>query len=349
MLTNNITGRTSSEVMRNAVHAVVMMGLSLKKASLTYNITRTTSRRYYEKCKNKEEEIDWNSSILEGAPRLTPNYIKIYLQQKKALYENSFYNKYSYNDNIFGDDDFLAASVTDVTTNAGPTQDVVVQDAFVSPQILKPFPTVAIFAPAKIKERKKKTTEILTERPVMKRLELECQMKAARKSGSKQHPAVKRKICDDQLHIVSSAETIIHKQKTIKTDDTSTTDEESDLQLTDSDDIDYASDLDSPNDRVTCDLDRIKVDSFVLVRFPTKKTIRYYVGCLTDVLKENEFNITFLRRHGQNFTYSDVPDTGHVLLEDIVLHLSQPVEVRGTARSANVFKFPIDFSLNNVS
>ncbi|KAF5281300.1 hypothetical protein FQA39_LY05186 [Lamprigera yunnana] len=116
------------------------------------------------------------------------------------------------------------------------------------------------------------------------------------------------------------------------------------LQSSNSDDIDYASDLDSPDDTVTCHLDRIKLDSFVLVRFPTKKTIRY-VGCVTDILKETEFNITFLRGHGQNFTYPDVPNTGPVLSEDIVLNLSQPVEVKETARSANVFRFPIDFSL----
>ncbi|KAF5301927.1 hypothetical protein FQA39_LY19077 [Lamprigera yunnana] len=206
-------------------------------------------------------------------------------------------------------EDTSAASVTDVTTNAGPTQDVVVQDAFVSPQKLKPFPAVATSAPAQRKERKKKATEISTESPVMKRLELEYQMKAARKSGSKQHPAVKRKIYDDQLRI---------------TDDTSTTDEEFDLHLTDSDDIDYASDLDSPDDTVTCHLDRINL-ILSCCKFPTKKTIRY-VGCVTDILKETEFNITFLRGHGQNFTYPDVPNTGPVLSEDIVLNLSQPVE-----------------------
>ncbi|KAF5289027.1 hypothetical protein FQA39_LY03906 [Lamprigera yunnana] len=84
-LTNKIIGRTSSEVMRIAIHGVVIMGLFLKRASLVYNIPRTTLRRYYKKCKNKEEDIDWNSSILEGAPRLTPNYSenKIFTDRKE--------------------------------------------------------------------------------------------------------------------------------------------------------------------------------------------------------------------------------------------------------------------------
>lgn len=72
--TNIEIGRTPVETMRNAVRDVMNSGLSVKAAAVKHNIPRTTLRRYIAKCKEKEEAIDWNSPILEGAPRLTPNY-----------------------------------------------------------------------------------------------------------------------------------------------------------------------------------------------------------------------------------------------------------------------------------
>lgn len=72
--TNIEVGKTTAETMRNAVRDVINGGFLDKAAAVKHNIPRTTLRRYVGKCQEKEEAIDWNSPILEGAPRLTPNY-----------------------------------------------------------------------------------------------------------------------------------------------------------------------------------------------------------------------------------------------------------------------------------
>lgn len=67
-------GKTGADAMRKAIYSIMEGGLSTKAAALRYDIPRTTLRRYLKKCQDHQQEIDWNSDILEGAPRLTPNY-----------------------------------------------------------------------------------------------------------------------------------------------------------------------------------------------------------------------------------------------------------------------------------
>lgn len=87
----------------------------------------------------------------------------------------------------------------------------------------------------------------------------------------------------------------------------------------------------------------IAVDSFILVKFATKKIVKYYVGRVTEVLRDfNKFNLTFLRCHGSNFIYPNVPDTTTVSVEDIVLHLSEPAKLAGSTKIANLFSFSIN-------
>lgn len=76
--------------MINALIGVRNGGLSIKSAALRYGIPRTTLRQYIKKCDNKNG-IDWTSPILEGAPKLTPNYaVNIFFQPTKFVYQNIF-------------------------------------------------------------------------------------------------------------------------------------------------------------------------------------------------------------------------------------------------------------------
>lgn len=72
--TDKIIGKTSAETMRNALRDIENGGLSVKAAAIRYGIPRTTLRRYVAKIKDRRDEIDWNSPVLQGAPRLVPNY-----------------------------------------------------------------------------------------------------------------------------------------------------------------------------------------------------------------------------------------------------------------------------------
>lgn len=67
-------GKTSDSDMRRAIYEVMEGGLSQKAAALKYDIPRTTLRRYLKKCQENKDNIDLSSDLLEGAPRMTPNY-----------------------------------------------------------------------------------------------------------------------------------------------------------------------------------------------------------------------------------------------------------------------------------
>ncbi|KAK4884076.1 hypothetical protein RN001_000347 [Aquatica leii] len=227
------------------------------------------------------------------------------------------------------DDDFLAASVTDVQTDESPinickerTQVIndKIQDdqsqreqelfmpstsalvqcrtpenKFIFPTVLKP-----IGSSNNRRERKKKKTEILTSTPVLNRLEEEQKLQKMRKSSVQKQATVKR-------NIVTSPK----KQINCKANDISFSDSDVDVKLTDSDDVDWFSESNIEEELAIDDFAAIDVNSFILVKFPTKKTVKYYIGCVLEVLKHsNEFNVKYLRRHGNSFTYPNVPDTG---------------------------------------
>ncbi|KAL3284358.1 hypothetical protein HHI36_018522 [Cryptolaemus montrouzieri] len=66
--------------------------LLVKAAAIRYNIPRTTLRRCVMRVKDERDEIDWNSPILEGAPRLYPNYTvnKIFSSDEEEVLSNYF-------------------------------------------------------------------------------------------------------------------------------------------------------------------------------------------------------------------------------------------------------------------
>lgn len=184
---------------------------------------------------------------------------------------------------------------------------------------------------------------------MLDRIEEELQMKEVRKSRVKKQPIVKRKVAYSFSEI---GETKIKKPRNKYELDDSESQSDDDLNpspnLTDSDSVDYSEDFDKENDFMN-DLSSVGVKSFVLVKFATKKKLRHYVGCVTDVLKDSdEITVSFLRRHGTNFTYPSVPDIGTVPAEDVILHLPNPTNIAGTARTASLYKFSIDLSMYNV-
>ncbi|KAL3276409.1 hypothetical protein HHI36_011793 [Cryptolaemus montrouzieri] len=96
------------------------------------------------------------------------------------------------------------------------------------------------------------------------------------------------------------------------------------------------------------DLSTITTGSFVLVKFPTKKTIKYYIRRILHKISSEESNITFVRHQGSNFVFPDAPDISAVPVHDIILHLMQPERIGGTSRTANLFSYPVDLSMYNV-
>ncbi|CAH0555183.1 unnamed protein product [Brassicogethes aeneus] len=75
----------------------------------------------------------------------------------------------------------------------------------------------------------------------------------------------------------------------------------------------------------------LHVNSFALVRFPTKKKIKYYVGCILETMNENTVEIKFLRKGMKNcYIYPKEDDIAVIDKNDIESTLEQPeIDKRG--------------------
>ncbi|KAL3290373.1 hypothetical protein HHI36_023715 [Cryptolaemus montrouzieri] len=129
---------------------------------------------------------------------------------------------------------------------------------------IKPFPRVTAIKENKKFQIKKKISEILTNAPVLENLEEEEKLKEARKSSFHRNSRVKRQL-DDTLKPCKIQE----KKKKLSESNSSADDNIG--QLTDSDDINIFPESEDENDFLMNDLSTITTDSFVLVKFPTKK------------------------------------------------------------------------------
>lgn len=97
-------------------------------------------------------------------------------------------------------------------------------------------------------------------------------------------------------------------------------------------------------------LDDIKVNGFVLVRFATKKTLKYYIGQVTEIHpQDDEYIVSFLRYQHKKFVFPLVPDISTIMKSDIEMRLPEPTNTGGTARMNNSFVFPIDLNNYNLS
>jgi len=90
--------------------------------------------------------------------------------------------------------------------------------------------------------------------------------------------------------------------------------------------------------------DDLKPNDFVLVKFPSKKSLKYYIGEVLRRSETGEFVIKFLRRNETSFIYPDQDDIGEYPFTDIELKLAHPILTGGTARVAQRFKFDVDLS-----
>lgn len=93
------------------------------------------------------------------------------------------------------------------------------------------------------------------------------------------------------------------------------------------------------------DLSKILVNDFVLVKFATKTTIKYFVG-QGEEISENEYFINFLKMiRKYAFVFLEKKDASHVSQEDVILKLPNPKtdDKAATVRSASIFKFNVSF------
>ncbi|KAK9696217.1 hypothetical protein QE152_g32037 [Popillia japonica] len=96
------------------------------------------------------------------------------------------------------------------------------------------------------------------------------------------------------------------------------------------------------------DSQKVEVKGFVLVKFATNETVKYFVGQVETIVDPNEMIVNFLRNVNNKFVFANVKDEAAISREDIVRVLPLPMTTGGTARLKSTYQFNVDFSSYNV-
>lgn len=154
--------------------------------------------------------------------------------------------------------------------------DTTPEKQFIPPHSINPYPAVAATF-SKNRQRKKKTTEILINSPVLKRIEQGRESKRFRDLIIKSRPQAKKKITNNK-------ETHDKNLYCDKVDDNSNgSNAENEESFSDSND-----------GKEEKNLTNIIVNSFVLEKFVTKRTMKYYVVRLSEIFNDfGEMHVSF--------------------------------------------------------
>lgn len=127
------------------------------------------------------------------------------------------------------------------------------------------------------------------------------------------------------------------KRSIFNDDDTSDSSEsDNSIQLTDTDD---SGDLTMEEFPLLESGELVTQRDFVIVKFPTKSTLVYYIGQVLSVSGTN-IKVNFLRRknNSNTFVFPPIEDTSVVERDDILSILPRATNA-GTARTANLYTF----------
>lgn len=284
---------------------------------------------------------------------------------------------------IFTDDDFASSYVTDRPTNslqqdtsssvvshrpmenisavleqeeqnlkATPTTpgkaDQPSKPIMLTPEDVRPFPKAA--PRVTNRGRRKGKSRILTETPEKNRLEDELKERVAKASRSKP----KRKMFQPEIKIKKKKVIGLHLMNLDS--DNSEDWEEDNISLHDESECEDRQELINQtnfNEDAELNFDTsaselgLTENDFVLVEFSTKKTKLHYVGLIEKKhMDTGSYIVKFMRRRGDTwkFNFPEKEDIFEIEEKDIKMKLPQPTMSGGTARAANVYTFPVNFS-----
>lgn len=251
-----------------------------------------------------------------------------------------------FNKNSFGEQDFLAASVTDhpdpnipnkslpscstetpmgpeIVTPAGPA-------AVVSLANIRPFPKAPPRQPTK-RGRKRGSSRVITETPEKDEIEQSCAVKKA-----KQNQAT-RNIFQKKIQMV---------KKTLVQFSSSESGGEEDIDYAESDEsFELEDNIEAEEEIPDIKSESLNTGDFIVVKFIKKKLVRHFVGEIMQVHPDNNITVKFLKKSygGYQFVY-DSEDVADIERQDIVRKLPPPVKNKGSARVNAFLSFKVDLS-----
>lgn len=255
---------------------------------------------------------------------------------------------YPFNSEAFGEDEFLAAFVTDRpmlpddgipmeptidkpgTSNQGQINTVEQISGFISPEMLRPYPKSA---PRKnLGGRKKGKTRILTDTPEKNEIEMEYLKRTKKENKGKLQKATKKVMQDDSsdeenveaLIQDSSSEGSNYLEKMIEeiNDEMDFENEEENTSLTNGD--------------------------FVLIELKGKKSVRHYIAEIKKVIDKDRFEVIYLKKIMNSNKFVPNDQIYEVLQTDIIKKLPKPCVVGGSERRLEQLYFSLDFVTYNM-
>jgi len=182
-----------------------------------------------------------------------------------------------------------------------------------SPEMIRPLPSTSKDSNIKTRHRKSIDSTIYTDTPEMKKARVKAETAQEKAALKEQRERVKRAMKFDKRH------------KKMKNPVPSMTPNKSD----DSDSI--FEEVDDEEFEFLLDSDMINEGDFLLVQFPTKKTIVHFIGVVTGFFYNNEYKVKFLRKtsHSYCFSFPEVVDESSVERRDVIGRLTIATQLRG--------------------
>lgn len=212
-----------------------------------------------------------------------------------------------------------------------------------TPEAARPYPRVVI-QKKKGAGNRKGQSRIYTDTPEKDRLEEIEAVKENRKK--KRQEMILKKATRNIFANKKPNKAKKFKQRAIS----DSSDSEISVKLVSDDDIsEEFSDEGMGNQFLLTDEVIITTDDFLLVKFPTKSNVKFYVGKVVNVLNQQEFEVSFLRCTGasRKFSYPIVSDISLVSRIDVTAKLPVPISST-TARTSSLLCFNFNFATFNV-
>lgn len=233
-----------------------------------------------------------------------------------------------------------------------PVHQIPTPKTLLTPEAIRPYPT-AVRNKKTNKGRRPGKSRIYTDTPEKKQIEDKHKEKQLKKLEQDRRARAKQ-----MKRILEDLNLKIKNKKAKNTDSDGSESEESDISLHESStSIIDEDETDCDNFKtgaMTIDVipDNIKDGSFILVKFPKKKSIVYYVGKVMSHYNQTEFKVSYLRKKpglSWTFVFPNVEDIHTVYITDIEMILpdSKPPTVC-TSRTSKLFTFSVNLYNFNV-
>lgn len=219
-----------------------------------------------------------------------------------------------------------------------------------TPEAIRPYPT-AVRNKKPNKGRQPGKSRIYTDTPEKNKIEEKYKEKQLKKLEQERRARAKqtKRVLKDLNSKIKNKKAKNTESDDSEHDGSDISFQESSTSIIDEDETDCDNFEDTSIDVIP---DNIKDSSFILVRFPKKKSVVYYVGKVMSHYSRTEYKVSYLRKKPESswtFVFPNIEDIHTVYITDIEMILPDPkLPSICTSRTSKLFTFSVSLSNFNV-